>query len=154
NIRFDNVRTLTRSLKAKLEATPKIEAAYTKVLEIGSGDWGIAALTRIGQMYQDFARNLVESPDPPGLDEDQLMMYRIELEDRAFPLEEKAVEAYELALQKSYELGVYNEYTLLAQDQVNRFMPGEYGEIRKVDFTGSEFFAQAPVAESLATRFD
>lgn len=82
------------------------------------------------------------------------MMYRIELEDQAFPLEEKAVEGYELALEKSYELKVYNDFTIYAQDQVNRFMPGEYGEIRKVNFTGSEFFAQAPVAESLATRFD
>lgn len=154
SIRFDNVRTLTKSLKAKLDMTPKIEQAYTKVLEIGSGDWGIAALTRIGQMYQDFARNLVESPDPPGLDEDQLIMYRTELEDRAFPLEEKAVEAYELALAKSYELGVYNDFTILAQEQINRFMPGEYGEIRQVDFTGSEFFAQAPIAESIGTRFD
>lgn len=153
-IRFDNVRTMRRALQAKMKALPELEAAYTRVLEIGSGEWGIAALTRIGQLYQDFARNLVESPDPPGLDEDQLMMYRIELEDQAFPLEEKAVEGYELALEKSYELKVYNDFTIYAQDQVNRFMPGEYGEIRKVNFTGSEFFAQAPVAESLATRFD
>lgn len=153
-IRFDNVRALQRSLQAKMKALPEMEAAYTRVLEIGSGDWGIAALTRVGEMYQDFARNLVESPDPPGLDEDQLMMYRIELEDRAFPLEDKAVQAYELALEKSYELGVYNEYTIYAQNQVNRFVPGEYGEIREVDFTGSEFFALAPIAEDLSARFD
>jgi len=153
-IKFDNVRTMVRNLREKQKMVPKIEAAYTKVLEIGSADWGIAALTRIGQMYQDFARNLVESPDPPGLDEDQIELYRIELEEKAFPLEEKAVEAYELALQKSYELGVYNEYTLFAQDQINRFLPGEYGAVRDVNFTGSEFFAQAPIAENLAARFD
>lgn len=153
-VKFDNVRQLRRALDAKLKMTPTLEQDYIRILEIGSGDWGIAALTRIGMMYQDFARNLVESPDPPGLDEDQLMMYRSELEDRAFPLEEKAVEAYELALQKSYELGVYNEYTLLAQDRINRFQPGEYGEIREVAFTGSEFFAQAPIAQALDTTFD
>ena len=104
-------------------------------------------------MYQDFARNFVESPDPPGLDFEQLDMYRSELENRAFPLEEKAIEAYEKALDKSYELGIYNEYTLAAQDALNKFKPGEYGEIRKVDYTGSEFFSRAPAALTVDATF-
>lgn len=153
NVKFDNVRTLKNALQSKLKMTPEVEKAYTDVLMVGSGDWGIAALTRIGMMYQDFSRNFLDSPDPVGLDDEQLMMYRSELENRAFPLEEKAIEAYEKALQKSYELNVYNEFTLAAQDALNRFKPGEYGEIRQVNFTGSEFFSGAPAATSLDATF-
>ena len=153
DVKFDNVRTLKNRLQTKLKMTPELEKAYTDVLGVGSGDWGIAALTRIGMMYQDFSRNFLDSPDPPGLDFEQLMMYRSELENRAFPLEEKAIEAYETALQKSYELNVYNEFTLASQDALNRFKPGEYGEIREVKFTGSEFFSGAPAATSVDATF-
>lgn len=152
-IKFDNVRTMAKALQAKLKATPELEKAYTEVIATGSADWGIAALTRIGMMYQDFARNFIESPDPLGLDEDQLIMYRSELENRAFPLEEKAIEAFEKALDKSYELGVYNDYTLQAQNALNRFMPGTYGEIHEVRFTGSEFFSRAPAALTMDASF-
>jgi len=152
-IKFNNVRNLKKDLAEKMKATPILEADYTAVLAIGSGDWGIAALTRIGMMYQDFARNFVESPDPPGLDFEQLDMYRSELENRAFPLEEKAIEAYEKALDKAYELGIYNEYTLAAQEALNRFKPGEYGEIRQVGYTGSEFFSRAPAALTADATF-
>lgn len=143
NVKLDKVRTLAKDLQTKLKLHQPLIDNYTEVLQIGSGDWGIAALTRIGQINQDFARNFVESPDPPGLDFEQLELYRSELENRAFPLEEKAIEAYETALQKSYELNIYNEFTHLAQNELNRFMPGEYGEIRPVSFTGSEFFSRA-----------
>ncbi|HWV39967.1 MAG TPA: tetratricopeptide repeat protein, partial [Vulgatibacter sp.] len=152
-IKFDNVRTLKKALADKMKATPALEQDYTAVLATGSGDWGIAALTRIGMMYQDFARNFVESPDPPGLDFEQLDMYRSELENRAFPLEEKAIEAFEKGLDKAYELGIYNEYTLTAQEALNRFKPGEYGEIRQVSYTGSEFFSRAPAALTIDATF-
>lgn len=153
-IKFDNPRRLNAALQAKLKATPELEKDYMSVVDTGSGDWGIASLVRIGMMYQDFARNFVESPDPPGLDDDQLDMYRAELENHSFPLEDKAIEAYEIALDKAYELSTYNEYTLAAQNALNRFKPGEYGEIREASYTGSEFFAGAPAALALHSSHD
>jgi hypothetical protein len=111
------------------------------VLAIGAGEYGIAAATRIGLAYADFAQNFLDSPDPRNLDEDQLSMYRSELENRAFPLEEKAIEAFEKALAKSYELSIYSEWTLLAQDKVNKYRPGAYSKVREVPFRGSETFS-------------
>lgn len=141
-IKFDNPKTLKKALKAKLEAMKLVEDTYTGVIKYGSPEYGIASLVRIGQAYQDFARNFTDSPDPKGLDPDQLDMYRAELENRAFPLEGKAVEAYEKALAKSYELSFYDQWTLDAQDRLNKFKPGQYGDVRKVPFQGSEFFAE------------
>jgi tetratricopeptide (TPR) repeat protein len=146
-IRFSKVSTIRRDLAAKQREIQKVEKAYAEVLAVGSGEWGIAALTRIGLAYSDFARNIIDSPDPKGLDEDQLAMYRGELENLALPLEDKSTEALEKALEKAYELAIYNEWTLAAQDQVNRYRPGSYAQVRQVPFRGSEFFATSGVAK-------
>jgi hypothetical protein len=147
DIRFKRVSTIQRDLAAKQQSIQKLEKAYIDVLATGSGEWGIAALTRIGLAYSDFARNILESPDPAGLDEEQKAMYRGELENLALPLEDKATEALEKALGKAYELALYNEWTLAAQEQVNRYHPGAYAQVRQVPFRGSEFFVTAGVAK-------
>ncbi|WP_434390129.1 tetratricopeptide repeat protein [Melittangium boletus] len=142
-IRFKRVSTVRADLAAKQKALQKLEKQYVDVLASGSGEWGIAALTRIGLAYADFARNIIDSPNPPGLDEEQLAMYRGELENLSLPLEDKASEALEKALGKAYELSVYNEWTVAAQDQVNRYHPGAYAQVRQMPYRGSEFFATA-----------
>ena len=147
DIKFTRVSTIRRDLAAKQREIQRVEKEYAAVLAIGSGEWGIAALTRIGLAYADFARNIIESPDPKGLDEDQLAMYRGELENLALPLEDKSTEALEKALEKAYELSIYNEFTLAAQDQVNRYRPGAYAQVRQVPYRGSEFFATSDVAK-------
>ncbi|MBU8897416.1 tetratricopeptide repeat protein [Corallococcus sp. M34] len=149
-IRFTRVSTIRRDLAAKQREMARLEKEYAAVLATGSGEWGIAALTRIGLAYADFARNIMESPDPPGLDEDQLSMYRGELENLALPLEDKASEALEKGLDKAYELGLYSEWTLAAQEQLNRYKPGVYAAVRPVTYRGSgESFASTDVARVL-----
>lgn len=128
----------------KEKALAEMEKAYTDVLGVGNAEYGIASLTRIGMGYADFANNIANIPDPVGFDEDQAAMFRGELENRyVFPVEEKAVEALEKALAKSYELSVYNEWTLQAQDKLNKYKPGYYGKPRDVPYRGAEFFVTA-----------
>ena len=142
-IKFDNPLKLKKQLKEKLATLPEVEKAYTGVLALGDGDFGIAALTRIGFAYLDFAKNLTDSPDPKGLSPDLLDQYRAELENRALPLEDKGIEAIEKGLSKSSELQVYNDWTLKAEDQESKYRPGAYGEIHALPYQGSEFFAVA-----------
>ncbi|MFN7134274.1 MAG: tetratricopeptide repeat protein, partial [Myxococcales bacterium] len=149
-IKFDKLATLRKALKSKTETIQKVEKAYTEVAVIGAADWTLAAVTRIGQAYQDFARNFRDSPDPPGLDEEQLAMYRGELENRMFPLEDKAIEAYERALSKSFELGVYNDWTTRAQAALNELKTGAFLDPREVPYTGAEFFVTAPAITEIA----
>jgi tetratricopeptide (TPR) repeat protein len=142
-IKIDNAAKLVPLYKAKLQAMPEVEKAYTEVAAIQAGDWTIAAVSRVGFGYLDFAKNMTESPDPKGLTPEQLDLYRAELENRALPLEDKGIEALEKALQKSSDLKVYNEWVLQAQDQENKFRPGAYGEVHSLPYQGSEFFAIA-----------
>ncbi len=143
-MKFLKIATFKKDLPVKQKKLTELENAYLDVLKIGNPEYGIAALTRIGLLYGDFAQNINDIPDPPGLDDDQLALFRGELENRyIFPVEEKAVEALEKALDKSYELSMYNEWTLVAQDKLNKYKPGYYGKTREVAYRGSEFFATA-----------
>lgn len=143
-LKFKKIGAFKTDLAVKQKKITELEAAYTEVLKVGNPEFGIAALTRIGLLYSDFATNINDMPDPPGLDEDQLALFRSELENRyIFPVEEKCVEALEKALQKSYELSMYGEWTLLAQDKLNKYKPGFYGKPRDVSYRGSEFFVTA-----------
>jgi outer membrane protein assembly factor BamD (BamD/ComL family) len=144
-IKIDNAAKLIPLYKAKLQTMPEVEKAYTEVAAIQANDWTIAAVSRVGFGYLDFAKNMTDSPDPKGLTPEQLDLYRAELENRALPLEDKGIEALEKALQKSSDLKVYNEWVLQAQDQENKFRPGAYGEVHSLPYQGSEFFAVATV---------
>lgn len=148
---FKNLKTLKNDLKAKTAKIQEVEKGYTDILGIGNGEFGIAALTRIGLAYGDMSQAFLDSPTPKGFDEDQESMYRTALEEKAFPLEEKAIEALDKALAKSYELSVYNEWTLLAQDKVNKYKPGLYGKVREVAYRGSEFFWEEKIDKTGGT---
>jgi hypothetical protein len=143
-INLKDTKHVLPDLKTKFKLIKTVEDAYTEVVATHSGEWGIAALTRVGLAYEDFARDLLDSPDPKGLNDDQLQMYRAELENKAFPLEDKSVEHLEAALAKSTELHIYSDWTLKAQDQLNKIRPGAFLDARQVGFRGSEFFKTAP----------
>jgi tetratricopeptide (TPR) repeat protein len=143
-LQFKKIATFKKDLPVKQKKLTELENAYIEVLKVGNPEYGIAALTRVGLLYADLAANITDMPDPPGLDEDQLAIFRGELENRyIFPLEEKCVEALEKALAKSYELSMYSEWTLAAQDKLNKFKPGFYGKPRELPYRGSEFFVTA-----------
>jgi outer membrane protein assembly factor BamD (BamD/ComL family) len=148
DIRFTKVSTLKREFLAKQKKIQEVEKAYIDVAAIGDGEYAIAATTRIGLAYADFAQNILDSPDPKNLAPDLLEMYRAELENRAFPLEEKAIEAFEKATAKAYELNLYGEWTLLAQERINKYRPGFYAKaLPSVSYQGAEFFVTSPVAK-------
>ena len=60
------------------------------------------------------------------LTEDQLEIYNMTLADKAYVQEEKAVNAYKLALDKSFELTLYNENTAFATRQLGELRPDDY----------------------------
>lgn len=150
-LRFRKVGTFKRDREQKEKLLGELERGYAEVLALKDPEFAIAALSRIGLLYAGFAGEIAALPDPPGLDEDQLGMFRSELESRyVFPVEEKAVEAFEKAVAKAAELGLYGEWATLAQDRLNRFKPGSFGVRREVALRGSGWPpALAPWREAL-----
>jgi len=143
---------MKQNLKIKSEKLAKLTESFTEVLKLGQGDMGIAALCRIGQMYQNFARALFDAPVPKNLNEEQREIYTAELQNLAFPVEEKAIEAFEKALSKMYELGIYNEWATTAQENLNKYKPGTYPDLPPTIYVAKEYFYQAPYLGSLKAQ--
>ena len=136
-------RQMTKNLLAKLEQVEILQQDYTKLLQLGQGDYGIASLYRIGQVYQQLAQQIFDTRCPKRLTEDQCMIYEAALQEKAFPLEEKAIEAYDKALQKAYELGLYNDWLAKAQEALKVYEPGRFPEIRTYDLIAGEAVFEA-----------
>ncbi len=121
-----DTKKASAALKKKTEAIPALTSKYVEILDLKQGAWGIAALYRLGSIYADFANKLKNAPCPTKLDEDQCSIYKFGLEDKAYPVIDKAVEAFTNARAKSYELGLYTEYTVKALEELSALRPEEY----------------------------
>ena len=92
---------IKKSLEAKLKSYAEVEKTYTDIIQTGDGVWGLAALVKLGQVYENMGDSLKNSTIPFYLDADQKDMYHMQLEDKAYPQTEKAVAAYSAALGKA-----------------------------------------------------
>jgi len=121
----------------RLETTRKL---YQDVILLRQAHWAIAASARIGQLFQNFADALYTAPIPKApipkalvskeSKEDFIMAftdtYCDTLEDKATPLEDKAVQGLATCLGKSTELSWYNEWSKLCERELNQIKPAEY----------------------------
>ena len=131
----------------RLEATRK---GYQEVILLRQAHWAIAASARVGQLFQNFADALFTAPIPKppladlraslrkkgvhkiprDIEEDFVMnftdTYCDTLEDKASPLEAKAVQGLATCLGKSTELSWYNDWSKLCERELNQIKPAEY----------------------------
>lgn len=149
---FDSPATVNQRFRLKLESKKKLEDGYLEVVGYGNGDWAIAALVRTAMLPRLFARSLLEAPIPKGLDFEQEELYRALLEERALEFEEPAITLLEAAIDKSFELKVYNEWTLEAQKLMAEFKSDYYTEIRELPLQGAEFFFTADARQQPADQ--
>ncbi len=146
--------TMKKLLKEKTEKLDKLVKEYTAILQLGQGDVGIASLCRIGMIYQDFTRTLLDAPIPKNLNDEQREIYVAELQNMAFPVEEKAIEAYEKSIAKSYELTIYNEYSKLAQERLDGYKPGSYPDLPETKYVAREYFYGKTFYPSLVDKVE
>ena len=138
---------LTTSLGAKTKALMGVQKTFTGVVAVGAGEWGLAALVALGRAYEDMGDTLRNGDMPYYLTEEQREIYGMAIEDKVYVQEEKAVEAYRLALEKSYELTLYNENTAFATRRL--------GELRPDDFPGlQEQLLDARYTSNTSRQFD
>lgn len=118
--------TLRRALVKKGKLLQKCEKVYFNVLEYKAHDVSAGALFRIGENYQVFAQSLFDLPMPEGLSEDEEIVYRAELDDVAAPLQEKAIEAMQRALELAHKNHVYNEWSARSATLLVKLSPEQF----------------------------
>src|SRR5262249_53893647 len=136
-------KTLKADLDKKVAKLKFLKDEYSKIVAYANGDYAIASLVRMAMLPKLFAKSLLEAPIPKNLDPDQEELYRATLEAKAAEYEEPAIDALELALNKAFELQIYNEWTLQAEDLMKEFKADAYGDVKDFPLKGTEFFFTA-----------
>jgi TolA-binding protein len=117
---------LERLMNKKAEMLKDLTKRYVSVVAIGDPGMAIGALYKIGMCYQLFAETLYEAPVPPEFDEEMTEIYQFELQDQAFPIEEKAMQGFQKALEEAKAKGVDNEWVDLTKQALDRYNPGAF----------------------------
>lgn len=122
---IDLTQPLRRSLKKKKAAMQETTRAYTRIAEIGVITETTKSTHRIGEVYRDFAKSIMSSERPSGLDELALEEYEILLEDQAIPFEDKAIAVFQTNTERTLD-GVWDEWIKRSYQSLEKLNPGRY----------------------------
>jgi len=128
--RFEVVKLtqpLADSLQLKKDLMEDVIDAYTKASDYGVAQVTTAATFRLGEVYEQFSSDLMESDRPKDLAADALEQYEILLEEQAFPFEEKAIDLYVANSDRAAD-GVYDEWVRKSFERLAGLLPARYAK--------------------------
>jgi len=122
-------RFLKDQLQVKGRKLKQLEAKYGQVVKLKQAEPAICALYKIGLGYKRFAQTLFDAPIPREIRSNRELVeeYKAQLAQVAEPLEQKAIEGLELAMNASRDYGVVNDCAKQATAILVKYKPDEYG---------------------------
>ena len=127
---------LQKQLLKKAEKLQEAAPVYKDVItKFNAPKWGLAAMTRVGMMFDDVAQQIEKAPVPPGLPEEVELAYVEQLLDFSSKFEEQAISSYVAAVKKAAETGWFSQYTTEAQRRLFDLRPMEYRSASEVKAT-------------------
>jgi len=144
--RFD--KCIKEKLEAKTTGMAKIEKQYKDIItELKDPYWSVAALYRIGQVYENMSRSFFESTVPNYLLDLDPMVYDVYMEkiqEKATQIEEKAVAYFEEAMSTARNYAVYNEFSRKCLKLLQSYRPRQYATnlemFDKATYRGKAFY--------------
>lgn len=130
---FERIRLtlpIKKSLRAKKDAMDETLKAYKEVLDYGVAEFSTQANYRIGTVYSQLSRDLMNSERPKGLDDLAMEQYEILLEEQAYPFEEKSVELLQANAERAWD-GLYDDWVKRSFKELARILPARYGKQEK-----------------------
>ena len=121
---------LADSLKLKKALMEDVLKVYGDAAAYGVAEVTTAATFRLGEVYQQFGSDLMDSERPQDLDADALEQYDILLEEQAYPFEEKAIELFQANTDRAAD-GVFDEWVQKSFDAMASLMPARYAKLER-----------------------
>jgi tetratricopeptide (TPR) repeat protein len=121
---------LAESMELKKSLMEDVLKVYGDAAAYGIAEVTTAATFRLGEAYQQFSRDLMDSERPRGLDELALEQYELLLEEQTFPFEEKSIELYETNVARAAD-GVWDEWVQRSFSQLATLMPARYAKAER-----------------------
>jgi len=120
------------ALIKKSQALTKAKDEYQRVFQYQDAQASLEAIYQMGALYDSLASALFMAPVPPEIQqlgtqyEDE---YRALLENQAFPLEDKAISAYQKVLEQSQKLAIFSPWLDLSQKSLSRLRAKDYPQV-------------------------
>ncbi|RDV36465.1 tetratricopeptide repeat protein [Bradymonadaceae bacterium TMQ3] len=127
---------LTAQTREKMAAHQEAIVRFEHVLSFNHPQWTVAALVRIGEGPRDFSESFRRSAVPAQLSEEQHVIYRRMLEDRAAQITEHAYNAFTTALQTAQNTGIISAFTYNAAFARYELDPTTHVKPRALPFAG------------------
>jgi len=121
---------LADSMKLKKSRMEDVLKVYGDAAEYGVAEVTTAATFRLGEVYQQFSQDLMDSERPQDLDEAALEQYDLLLEEQTFPFEEKAIELYQANAARTAD-GVYDEWVRRSFAALAKLIPARYAKTER-----------------------
>jgi hypothetical protein len=131
--RFEVVKLdqpLADSMKLKRSLMEDVIKVYTDAADYGVAEVTTAATFRLGEVYEKFSEDLMNSERPAELDAAALEQYELLLEEQMFPFEEKAIELYKANADRAPD-GVYDEWVKKSFNRLASLMPARYAKVER-----------------------
>ena len=130
-------KAFAAAIGAKSKLLRDARQAYQDTIRLESARWAVASMARTGQMFKHFADELYQAPipRPPRVKSMNTKKTRQEfvnmfqdtycdtLEDKAGPLVRKALQAFEVCVEKARELSVSCDWSSYCADQLKKIRP-------------------------------
>ncbi|GAB4363485.1 MAG: hypothetical protein Kow00128_04280 [Deltaproteobacteria bacterium] len=114
---------LERTFRAKQAALERASAFFLEAIRLGDGETVASSLHRLGEGFEEFRNALLASPVPKGLSAEEREEYRFLLEEKAAPIEEKAVEAYRKNLRQAVASNLASPWVRRSLDRLRALRP-------------------------------
>jgi len=98
-------------IKDKLALLTKLSNNLAEVIKYDEGNMVIASLTTLGKAYAHMSKAIWGAPLPRDLNAQELEAYKKGVDGVAKPLQAQAIQNYTAAINKSYEINFYNQWT-------------------------------------------
>ncbi len=131
--RFEVVKLsqpLADSMKLKRALMEEVLAVYTKSADYGVAEVTTAATFRLGEAYERFSADLMDSERPGNLDAAALEQYELLLEEQMFPFEEKAIDLYKANTDRAAD-GIYDDWVRKSFARLASLMPARYAKVER-----------------------
>ncbi len=109
---------LKQNLQRKIQKFNQVLNAYKQTLEYQVADWSTAASYRIGSSFEELVRAFMESPPPPGLDDEKLKLYTDKLEENAQPYKKRALQTYQRTVEQAKANQINNKWVNQSRERM------------------------------------
>ena len=124
------VNPLKQNLRRKKQKMQEAVDAYKLAADYGIEEVTTASVFWLGEIYNEFGRELMASERPQGLSEEELEQYNILLEEQAYPFEEKSITIHETNIGRIAS-GTYDEWVKKSLEKLKKLNPVRYAKAEK-----------------------